>query len=111
MYIEQNKTRGTIMAPVNKEERICHRCDESHPFGSHTKSRPKSSNQGSNDLSELDEMEQIGNHHPTTGRNHNKINENRDTCGAWGKEGKPGNKRHCFSHCLKFIQANPEERL
>ena len=55
MYMEQNKTISTILAPVNKErqsissgkmeEHICCRCDESH-------------HQGSNDLSELEGMNQ-----------------------------------------------------
>jgi hypothetical protein len=56
-------------------------------------------------------MDQTWNHHATTGRICNRINEKRDTCGACGKRGKPGDKLHCFSHWLEFILADQEGRL
>jgi hypothetical protein len=33
------------------------------------------------------------------------------TCGACGETRNQGERIHCFSHCLEFIEAQPEERL
>ena len=116
MYMKNNKTSSTILAPVNEEgnsissgkteERYCRLCDESHPFGSHTKSRPESRKQAI-----MEGNGQTWDMEAATCRICNEINEKRNTCGACGKTGKSGDRLHCFSHCLEFILADPDERL
>jgi hypothetical protein len=38
------------------------------------------------------------------------VSGNPQTCGACGKTRNHGDRIHCFSHCLEFIEAQPEVR-
>ena len=93
------------------EESHCPWCDESHPFGKHTKSRADSRQNdpyvrggGANHKSHM----QSGS---TCRRCSKEIKDSSVVCGACGQASKQGERLHCYDHCLDFINASPDDRL
>ena len=93
------------------EESHCPWCNESHPYGKHTKSRADSRQNdpyvrggGTNHKSHM----QSGS---TCRRCSKEIKDSSVVCGACGQASKQGERLHCYDHCLEFINATPDERL
>ena len=93
------------------EDSHCPWCNESHPFGKHTRSRADSRQNdpyvkggGANHKSHM----QSGS---TCRRCSKEIKDSSVVCGACGQASKQGETLHCYDHCLDFINAAPDERL
>ena len=89
----------------------CHFCDETHPFGSHTRSRAESRKSAIGAATgqkwKMAHMQTA----TTCRRCNTKARKSQQTCGACGQTGMPGGRLHCFDHCLEFITAEPDDRL
>ena len=92
--------------PTSEEEdkeSFCPICKENHPWGKHTVSRVDSVR----NLNQKSHMQSASKCH----RCLREVREAPQTCGACDTTAKPGEKLHCYDHCLEFMRADPEERL
>ena len=107
----RNNTHKKQRNPPQEREdgdSYCYFCGESHPFGSHTKSRAESRKRDAAAITGQKSHMQTAS---TCRRCKLEVKDSPQTCGACGQVGKLGDRLHCFDHCLEFIKAEPDERL
>ena len=86
-------------------EAYCNQCKESHPYMKHTRSLPEQVRKDA--VAQKLHMQSASKCRRCT----MEIRDNQQTCGACGQQGKPGEKLHCYDHCIEFLKADPDERL
>ena len=86
-------------------EAYCNLCKESHPYMKHTRSLPEQVRKDA--VAQKLHMQSASKCRRCT----MEIRDNQQTCGACGQQGKPGEKLHCYDHCIEFLKADPDERL
>ena len=88
----------------------CNTCNEDHPKGKTTRSQIEKTKRIIWQAREINSYMDL---ETTTCKDckRSTIMGDHQTCGACGQTRYKGGRIHCFTHCLEFIEAPPEERL
>ena len=82
-------------------------CREYHIYGKHTRSRADSFKRDIAAGMHKNHMQSASKCH----RCNREVRDTAQTCGACGQVGKPGERLHCYDHCVDFMKADADVRL